>query len=209
MNVPSVRASIVFVVNESLSQTLLLIEHKLIFAPGSLSHFLRAPPLPSDEQSRTRSTKPLCSECVPLTTPYHNGFFLFQHNPPFSQPPTIPTPRSPRTLKHTAPSQSFRSPHTTALGFAALSLKHTAPLRSSVDLILVSGFVSLPKRPNERLPSLGLAETAKMQVEFRQLKRESVKNQRVVGAVREPPAPEYWPFAYRTASVRYKKNLTR
>ena len=30
-----------------------------------------------------------------------------------------------------------------------------------------------------------------------QWKRESVKNQPVVGAVREPPAPEYRPFSYR------------
>ncbi len=34
-----------------------------------------------------------------------------------------------------------------------------------------------------------------------QWKRESVKNQPVVGAVREPPAPEHGPFSYRTASV--------
>gem|GEM_PF-3667110 len=32
-----------------------------------------------------------------------------------------------------------------------------------------------------------------------QLKRETVKNQPVVGAVREPPAPEHGPFSYRTA----------
>ncbi len=34
-----------------------------------------------------------------------------------------------------------------------------------------------------------------------QLKRETLRYQHVVGAVREPPAPEHWPFSYRTAFV--------
>ncbi len=35
------------------------------------------------------------------------------------------------------------------------------------------------------------------------MKKESVKNQPVVGAVREPPAPEHGPFSYRTASLLF------
>ncbi len=37
-----------------------------------------------------------------------------------------------------------------------------------------------------------------------QWKRETVKNQPVVGAVREPPLAEQWPFLYQTASYEIR-----
>ena len=44
---------------------------------------------------------------------------------------------------------------------------------------------------------IALYEQATCGFGMRQWKRESVKNRPVVGAVREPPAPEHRPFSYR------------
>ena len=52
----------------------------------------------------------------------------------------------------------------------------------------LAGYGAAPQT-NEQITLIGVT----------QWKRESVKNQPVVGAVREPPAPEHGPFSYRTA----------